>query len=105
MVTIDVPSCMALGAAVAIAQPAASPWLGRFRTLAACLFGFTPLAHLFELYFHDWEWQYPAPYLPPWTSMAFIIAMNALGLLTYEYARTLSRKNQLILLGAIGGSV
>src|SRR5262245_58004589 len=104
LVTIDVPACMALGAVVALKNAdtlANNPAPARFKALGVCLFGFTPLAHLFELYFHDWEWQY----LPtaPWMSMAFIIVMNGLGLLSFEWARKLivagNKKGAQVLLG------
>jgi hypothetical protein len=89
MVTIDVPACMTLGAAVALRQPALPASEQRLRALALVTFGFSPFAMMFLFYFSDWQWQYfgGAEGVPPFALILFIVAMAAGGLVGVEWAR------------------
>ena len=107
MVTIDTPTCILLGSAVAIRY---EPMLKthtdalRLRALVVTLFGFAPLGMLFDLYFHEWQWQYFMSPTAPWLSMAFAISMPAGGLLGFELSRRAlaagNRKGALMVAGA-----
>jgi hypothetical protein len=90
MVTIDVPTCVALGSAVALKHQALLPARTdalRLRALVVCAFGFAPLGQLFDLYFHDWQWQYFLTPVEPAYSMLFIMAMLGGGLLGFELTK------------------
>lgn len=90
MVTIDVPTCVTLGSAVALKHASLlkdRPEALRLRALVVCAFGFAPLGQLFDLYFHDWQWQYFLNPVEPALSMLFIVLMLAGGLLGYELTR------------------
>lgn len=90
MVTIDTPTCVLLGSAVALRNEALLATRTdalRVRALVVAALGFAPLGQLFDLYFHDWQWQYFASPIEPALSMLFVASMVAGGLLGFELTR------------------
>lgn len=90
MVTIDVPTCVLLGSAIAIRHEKdlrdRSADL-RVRTLLVCALGFAPLGQLFDLYHHEWQWQYFLHPVEPAFTMLFNLAMIVGGLVGFELSR------------------
>lgn len=110
MVTIDVPTCVALGSAVALRfesqLPTQTPVL-RYRALLLVVLGFMPLGLMFDLYHHEWQWQYFAESLPPAATMLFVVAMVLGGIAGFELTRKWllggqKRLAQALFLGALG---
>jgi hypothetical protein len=110
MVTIDIPACVALGSAVALRfekdLSAHTPEL-RYRSLLLVVLGFVPLGLMFDLYHHDWEWQYFAEGLPPAATALFVMAMVGGGIAGFELTRKWlldgkKRAAQLLFVAALG---